>query len=426
MDNQILFFTEGEKYTVSKYKKLVDYFSELIGLMEECGSVFSFKVTGLLMHHDYPIVVFPKGYTISENDHEKRKDASILIRVLLRYRSKHFLLADEIRLLNGDRTNKNGRIISAITVLEDYVDNGYLQRNTDKVSKYTRGRIDWGKTLKQTAPIFGKSGLVYPEPIMKSHTVDYDNLVFLIHKSIVCNCSKLYGWLLQDNLKIDEIDLLPCSIVEALIVLNRELHNSYSQREIHLFNAMIMYLTSLSDNNGAGFEVLATPLFQNVWESICGYIYGNHYSELRVIVPKPVWKNSIVSGAISQRPDILFFDDKTLYILDAKYYNYKFTLPGWHDIVKQYFYKFTIEKNMEANPHLRKRYSNMDKIINAFILPGNSENEIVHLGNLAVENVNELGEILVFAINTKVAMECYAFRKSSNHRPVLKDMIRSL
>ena len=93
------------------------------------------------------------------------------------------------------------------------------------------------------------------------------------------------------------------------------------------------------------------------------------------IMPNPFWQVNDKSIKTSQIPDVMLRNKNQLYIIDAKYYTlYKNLkgLPGWGDLVKQFFYLYT----------LKDRVDNIREMFNIFVFPGTSNEIIKYYGKV--------------------------------------------
>ena len=262
------------------------------------------------------------------------------------------------------------------------------------------------------------------KPIMKSFINDPLNILQRIHKYVVYNCAELWGWLF--NFSVDNIGQteLPCSYDEAVSVLTAELSVSFVQRDISLINVLLDYLKALHGKDYAGkTEILSTFYFQWIWEAVCGYIFDNNYNQFKAFVPMPKWFSSRFSGRIEQRPDILFYHERVLYILDAKYYNFHESVPGWHDTVKQFFYRYTILNNIKKAEKIIG--SPVGSIKNIFIFPGQEERDLEFIGYVSIPEVPSLDKIYSYVINTKKALEAYSEQSQTLFKQLLVNDLKT-
>ena len=414
--NSYLCFSEGATYSEKNYPFLVDTLSENGSYISVRSGGFSWKVTGFSIVNNIPIIVFPKNYTVPENDIDIRNETMLLLKTLLRYRNEHEFDVEESELLFGDSSNDSSRISSAIFIIEDYLQYGLIRRKHEIYTTTRLGRTDWARTINKTIPLIGKSGIAYPEPVMRVNTFDTGNILRQIHEFVVGDCASLWGWLLDYDGEELEIKQLPCPLDEAIDILRKELTNTFVQREIALLNTMIEYLNALKGvRDNLKMEFLCTPYFHWVWEAICGYIFDNDYNHLKVYVPSPEWHSAKFTARIEQRPDILFHNKDTLYILDAKYYNYHRNLPGWHDVVKQFYYRLTLMKALNSRT-VEGELAEIRRIENVFVFPGDKGSGTQYLGYVDVNDVDDLGTVKAYLIDSLMAMQAYALHEESDFK----------
>jgi LlaJI restriction endonuclease. len=417
MDMGPICLSDSKQYCYDRFPQIANYLKNYNDICAFYKDSFQFKFTGILVINDTPVIVFPKNYKIPDVESRQIDEAKILTRTLLRYRNEPVHEAEENKYLFGDEENVNTRITTAIRIIEDYKVYGYLQRNQELYSTMSKGKIEWTKTINKIIPSINHGRVIYGNPIMKISRDDSQNTVCLIHQYIVSDVVKMWGWLVEMNVDHKMFEaIMPCSMEEGIFVLQQELRNVYIQREIGLIKMMISYLSAkIGMKKSFNREVLGTQYFSFVWEAICGYIFYNKYSVLKSLVPKPKWESNIVSGKISQRPDVLALHKEVLYILDAKYYDFKSNLPGWHDVVKQMFYRHTVILNLKKTNSYRMLPKNTE-VKNAFLFPGCEQMPLQYIGKVFVEEIGDLGEIKAFAINQQEAMKIYAYGNGDVYR----------
>lgn len=424
--NNYLCFSEGMTYSVKDHPFAVDTLNKMEAYIGIRSGRFSWNVTGFAIIDNIPVIVFPKNYTAPDNASDIRYEAMLLLKTLLRYRNEHEFDVEEGEQLFGNDLNDSSRISSAIFIIEDYLRYGLIRRKHEIYTSTRLGRTDWTRTINRTIPLIGKSGIAYPDPVKRINTFDTGNILRQIHEFIVGDCASLWGWLVDYDAEELEIKQLPCPLEEAIYILHRELANTFVQREIALLNTMIEYLNALKGiRDNSKMEFLCTPYFHWIWESICGYIFDNDYNYLKRYVPAPEWHSDRFSARIEQRPDILFQYKDTLYILDAKYYNYHRSVPGWHDVVKQFYYRLTLMKALNSRS-LEGKQAEIRKIENVFIFPGDKGAGTQYLGFVDVKNIDELGSVKAFLVDSLMAMRVYALREDSEFKMNLIKELKGL
>lgn len=417
MDMSPICLGDSQIYSSNKYPRIADCLSDYPDICVVYKHTFKFKFTGILVINDVPVIVFPKNYKMPETKQEQIVEAGILMRVFLRYRNEPIHEVEENKYLYGDSENSNARITTAIRIIEDFKMYGYLHRDREICSMTQKGKIEWTKTINKTIPNINHGKVVYGSPIMKSNRDDNSNVICMLHRYIVADAVRMWGWLtgMHSNHEMEGITI-PCPAEEGIFRLQRELRNIYVQREIALVKMMISYLRAkVGEEQCINKEILGTKYFSFVWEAICGYMFYNKYPVLSSLVPQPEWESNIVEGKISQRPDVFAVHKNILYILDAKYYNFNSNLPGWHDVVKQMFYRHTVMLNLKI-PNGGRMLPRDTKVKNAFLFPGSENIPLQYIAKVFVKGIDDLGEIKAFAVNQKDAMRIYAFRNNDTYR----------
>lgn len=420
----MLCFSEGYLYNKDQNKEIYNSLLQHSKVIQVDRNYFKFVVTGFVVLKDKLIVVFPKNYTIPKDYLQVRKEAALLFKTLMKYRSEKHHNDEEIELLYGGDNLTSTNISSAVHIVYDYVKYGLLKRNVQRKAALRNGRIDWTATIVKTSPCCNHGKPAYLYPIMNTIVSDPHSIVTKIHRYVVQECCELWGWLTgYDSIKFDDIAVMPVSISEAIAILKHELLSTYVQREIEVIKSLIDYLDTTAGNAYRNkLNIIATPYFHYVWESVCNCVFESQYHKLSHMIPQPKWESKIVKASVSQRPDTLFLHGNIFYIFDAKYYNYNSNLPGWHDIVKQLFYKVSLEKALR-NPQYSEVLQGVNELVNVFVLPDNSESYIKFIGLVDVSELPELGCVYAFSLNTKQALAVYANEDSSS---IKEDMISAI
>lgn len=423
---QPICFNDSTYYACDQYPALVSALSDYPDICGIDSRSFQFRIVGAFCVGEQPVVVFPKNYNLSGSTVASIQEARVLTRALLRYRNESQSSFDESVLLYGNEDVSSNRIASASVLLEDFCQNGFIQRYTEISSQNYAGRTDWVATINKTDPIFSQRRPIYASPIIRRKKQDENNIVCLAHRYVINECFREWGWLFDYDSFTETAVHLPYPIPEVVLQLKRELRSTYLEREIVVIRHLIQYLSAKSGNDQQQqLDIIATQYFAFVWEAMCGYLFSNKYANLKELLPQPVWESEIVAGNIAQRPDIFMVKDSALLILDAKYYNYHKNLPGWHDVVKQLFYRHTMVSIKESRDYHRL-LPEAREIYNAFILPGDAPG-LMYLGRVHVPRVEDLGEIKVFTVNQKKALEAYAYRNNDTFvRTVQDELMRAI
>ncbi|MFV8829526.1 LlaJI family restriction endonuclease [Alkalihalobacterium sp. APHAB7] len=391
------------------------------------GNKIKFKVTGLLIYNNTFIIIFPKSYKIPKAEKDLKENIQILLSVLIKYKNSAHLSLEEVNLLGGNNGGNTESIITAYSLINDYINNGLLMKEMRITSEKYNGNTNWSTTINKKNPLFTGKSVIYTETVSRKTVRDRQNLLIKLHEYCVYKSVEKYGWLLGIPLELAKIEM-PCDIRYAVNFLQMELNSTFVERELIVIQLIKDFLSGIElINNEAKLEVLATPYFYLVWEAICSQIFKNQYKKLRQTIPRLKWEIESNAAVKPQRPDIMFLNKQKMYVLDAKYYNTDMNLPGWHDVVKQLFYASTIfnhikSENFKPNdPIIKKQTKCIKKVENAFLFPTSDEVAIKYIGKVNIENNDEFDSIKAYKINTLLAMKCYIRKVEYNFVKTLID-----
>ncbi len=386
---------------------------------------FSFNFVGVVLANSTPIFVFPKNFSFSENSKSGKlaDSARLLYNVLTRYKQDGKYQRESELYLAGKSSFLSNQIDAALNILNDYRENGILNPKSRCENLNGKTRVNWQKTISKCQPVFSDASPIYTSVVTRKWRSQQDNLLAKIHAAILTKASDAWGWLANVEVaRTDRLSVLPISPHGAILFLTRELQRVYRQREINTINFLIQFLKSSSDERCSSISLFGTPHYMQVWEKICGYIFDNLYEELKSNIPQPKWTLDIDrqgDGKIRQIPDIFSVRAKTLYIFDAKYYNYENSLPGWPDIVKQFFYSLTIVSDVREQSIVKTL--SLDEVFNVFLLPDYVAPRFSRIGSVCVQGNDELGNVEAMGINQNLAMWLYANRARHSEKAKFKE-----
>ncbi|GAB6483775.1 hypothetical protein bcgnr5384_51630 [Bacillus cereus] len=324
-DSHIFAFVELKEYSFLDTKKIVPDQFFIDGLCSRKQDKLVFEFSGVVIEKDYVIVVFPKGYDVPSDFDVLKKHTINLLATLIRYKQENDIDQYENNLLGG--TGDNNSIAAAFWILKDYILNGLINIQKESYIFNGQGRINWGRTTKQLNPVVTNGQAVYLDYVTKKRNADFNNLIYRIHQYAVYQSLNLYGWLFS-GIDFDEenVDLI-IDKDTAIYYLQKELQQTFVDREIHLYNNLIEFLKgSIDKENRDKVITFLTPHFHTVWEKICDFVF-NGTKKNEFVIPRPFWN---IDGQIKytkQVPDTMFISNQTLFILDAKYYRIKGVPP---------------------------------------------------------------------------------------------------
>ncbi|XRG77009.1 LlaJI family restriction endonuclease [Rossellomorea sp. GAMAL-10_SWC] len=308
----------------------------------------------------------------------------------------------EKELLGG--IGGNNSISSAFWIMEDFINNGLINLQKEINSINTSGRINWNRTINKLNPVLSNGNPLYLDFFSKNRNVDINNIIYRIHKYAVYQSLKRFGWLISYPLEHEESDLI-IDKDTAIHYLQIELQMTFIDREVNLYKNLIEFLNGSieNDKNNHIFTFL-TPHFHTVWEKITDYIFDGIKDD-EINIPRPYWNVKHKIKYTKQIPDTIFISENKLFIVDAKYYRVE-KLPGWSDLVKQFFYANTLKVPLD--------------IKNILIFPSSHKETIIkYLGYAAIENNDDLGYINGYTVDLIEAMKSYANYNKKHFKNIL-------
>ncbi|HDM8170193.1 TPA: LlaJI family restriction endonuclease [Vibrio harveyi] len=238
------------------------------------------------------------------------------------------------------------------SLIEDYRANGLYVRRKKHFS-VNQGRPNWKRTIARRTPYPSGGSPVYLDTDTSSTRYVSDCETARIHAQVIRSIYKKYGVIItgDDIISDDNLDRMPmpnAGVETQMTVLEHELSESYSERDIQLIGMLKAYIEESSATGGSELLV-GTRKFHNVWEGMLDKCLPNKI-EINSSLPVPYYQQGEHFVEVSQkgqRTDTVIEskDGKRWAVIDAKYYNASTPnlSPGWHDLVKQFFYKTAAE-----------------------------------------------------------------------------------
>ncbi|QYJ78846.1 LlaJI family restriction endonuclease [Shewanella acanthi] len=331
---------------------------------------------GLLTYENITAVFLPRNSKIESN-----LKLSDLARNLLKAIQRYKLSADTSTETAdfGDEIIGSDSITLLVELLEDFVLNGLYTTRTEEY-RLNQGKTDWKRTINQRTAFINGGNAFYPDVIGSRKLVDQSSAITRIHAQILREICNKAGWITfpDPDIPLVELSAIQCvseNIETQIQMLNKELHSSYSDRDIFLLKGLIRYLEKVSgdDNNDL---VIGIRECHGFWEKMLDSCLL-HKENVNHRMLAPLYKISgdfVLALSKGHRTDTVLKHPTAnkFVIADAKYYgahNIQ-TSPKLSDIVKQFYYAKAM-KIIEEN---------VDKIANVFIFPGKSGNiESIHM-----------------------------------------------
>jgi hypothetical protein len=414
MEKNIYFFTELKPKKVSTDIPL-SFFKK--GICEEENGITKFKVTGIFVSEKDVFVIFPKGIFEHNDRSQNIVIAQTLFQVLLKYNKESI---QEFQVSFGENNNNSSFFSLVNWLVDDFKKYGLIRKEFKKKEINGNGRINWSKTIKETTPYIINGNILYLDTINIKSMRDLNSEITVVHYNILKEIEQEYGWLLNFNLNVPlNFNAVRFSYNRMRYTLNNALRFTFNQKEITLYKMLISYIDSKITAKGKrNFYLLYTKYYQYIWETICKQLFDDKL-DLQCLLPKPYWKVESIEHETEQIPDILTTDESNnLYIIDAKYYRpyegIKY-LPGWKDMVKQFFYASSIDR------------SQYNEVYNVFIFPSPNGDENQPLLDHGIASIkgreSEFGEINSYNLNSLFAMNLYLNNEQGDIKQHLIDYL---
>ena len=329
---------------------------------------FTISFVGTIIYDDCINIFLPRSSTKIYDD-DSYKYAALTMSAV-----EKFSRSSKTKLNSKD---KGGSIIGQLnltlikSILDDFQQNGLYTRRY-KETHINSGKPNWKKTVSRFLPLISKNGPpVYLDYFSTKNKQNSNNPISQIHADIVAYLDVNFSWWITGNGKssIAPELILPKNIHDKtqvkLSILQHELFNIYSERDIRLINNLIEFIKQLEGMKNSPI-ICGLKDFHNAWEARLRSV-SSGVVNLNSHLPKPTYVdiNGKIDTTQGMLTDIIIENvhGTELVILDAKYYSATNVRnsPHLNDIVKQFYYQKAV--NIIKPKHI---------ISNYFIFPGDS------------------------------------------------------
>jgi hypothetical protein len=303
---------------------------------------------GMIMIENFTAVFLPRSVDAPVGEKQQVMIASELIRALEMY-ARH----SQTKVHHLDEgTDRVGiaNLSRILELLDDYRLNGLYSRR-QKIRTINSGMPDWKATISQDAAIHRQgSAPVYLDYRGTRRRHHADSEVSRIHAGIVRDIDERYSWILSGKTgriapELDIVQRVQKDVRYQASVLRNELSSVYSDRDIWLVGQLIAFLEKEAGDS-ASLTLAGLTQFHFAWEHMLSRTLEYAFP-INKILPAPTYKKHDGgfddAFASSMRTDVaLKHPEKDIVVIaDAKYYAARSvrTAPGWHDLVKQFFYE---------------------------------------------------------------------------------------
>lgn len=410
-----LFFKEGKPYKIEElmdifkldYKKTMELvknllssgvmrisknYSDLEDLMSDISldnnqnleneAYYFFKFVGAIQTtNDFFLLIYPKYMNLDSiqkdlsSNFDKFKQ---LMNVIDKYENKKL---QKIAIASDIYTSDDEMLGVKLSILKDYYENGLYNKEQEEINLNGNGKVLWNQTVNRSDAHIIRNIPFYLDLYTLDNTLEENNIVQLIQKTILTELSVGLDFLLDildfEKVHLSEIALEEIGTIEILLnILEIELNNQFITVRQDTIKKMIAYLNNIANNKNTNVTLVGSRAFNMVWEDVCSEVYGNNldstFEELNLLVPspeisnktlkayveKPKWKIDNWPPIISGSPlklDVLSIHSQNMNIYDAKYYNISFYdnkvigQPGINDITKQYLYELVFREIINLN-----------------------------------------------------------------------------
>ena len=371
-----------------------------------------FNRTGFVMFKGIIYIIFPFGYKVSDFQY----DIQLLLNLFDKLSNEKKLDKSQYDLIEIEHDGNGELLPIAYEIIKDYRENGYVRIENIIQGINIGGKINWKKTLRQKTQIFNEFGMpIFTDLVMSHKESDKEALLRSLHMYVINKSIAMFGALLGISSDYDESLLeLPVDKDYALKFLKEERLVTYNSRLLKIMDLIIKFIDCSENNRNNNFTGLSTKSFYSVWELMCKVLVRDEYQNLKEFIPRPYW-NPMDGKTIytEQIPDILYKEGSELFVLDAKYYNVYKNVPGWPDLVKQYFYEMSLRSVMK----------DVTKSYNAMLFPSDISETAKIWAFSAVENTPTFGQVKGVLVNTKKMLESYCYGSSEDFRAIIRKVI---
>lgn len=372
-----------------------------------------FNVTGIIMFKGIVYIIFPCGYKIDNSS----DDIQILFDLFTILINEEKMDKDEFENIEIEYEG-NGELISvAYEIIKDYKEYGYVRIEQVVEGINIGGKVNWKKTMKLKTQIFNEDGMPIFTNLVNTHKVnDKDALLRALHIYTINKSIAMFGELFGIKNDYDEEEILfPVDKEYAIKFLRAERQVTYNTRLLRVIDLVIKFIDSKEESKDNAVMSISTKSFYAVWELMCKNVFRDEYKDMKEDIPRPYWKIGYnVPSYTEQIPDILYKENRSLFILDAKYYNVdEKSKPGWHDLVKQYFYEMSLRAVMK----------DVDESYNVMLIPSECEDVMEMWGIAEVEGVPKFGQVKGVKLNAKNVVESYCYGSKYDYRKLLRQLI---
>lgn len=361
------------------------------------------------------VIIFDQNILFSKPKFDQKNDFNFatILQILKSYFKRSHLrrpFTDDIRDPEFGNFEVLREYDALINLRDWYINHGQYRQEASFTG--TKGRTHWVKTFAKKIPLISHNSTLY-HSIVAERRESVVNIISELQIGILCRLMERYGVEISNDLiQADKttgsaIAKWPLDQVDKFYFLQQislEKRNIYRSDSIQLLNILQEILDSRLSASTNRPQIFGTTAFYAVWEDACRVMFGNCDENMEEhMLGQPTWsiKNDVdknQSFVHIQIPDLMFLQETTLNIIDAKYY-FPFPIfrPGAPDIIKQLYYAESL-KNVDL------------KVRSIFLMPAPDSNNMKFLGTATIIGAHKkFANIEAWGIDP-----CWLFKKYPN------------
>ena len=299
-------------------------------------------------------VALQKGW-VKKDDYDFLSQFSVWIfRAIKEYYrlnpSSEILLCKSFSLLDNSEEEKDATLLDIILSLIRFnKENQDFFMFTIKNIHSGYNKINWNKTISQSAAVMQSNAPIYLDPMNKKKQINFDEELLIIFFSILAHVNGKYGFRTSVNCNYE---LISEAIFEnylsgyGLVRLRQIKYKYFSDKALQLWKLCYSFFEAVEKINSStqDCDYLIARNFNIVFESIIDELIGDNKTEIDTSL-KDQPDGKIVDHIF--RYSSLINERDIYYIGDSKYYKIGGSLGG-NSIYKQYTYaKNIIQFNID-------------------------------------------------------------------------------
>ena len=307
---------------------------------------------------------YPETYRFDQNSNDARADIISLLKTISLAKTKVSIK----ERVNSQRANEtNFALNSYLWMINDYISNGFYTNREAAFKTNQSGKVDWKRSMRSN-PIVSDGNVIYNDLTVRVKNTQ-ENTIVKIYKFCLKKSIDYIGWLFNMSSSFIESMAFNEMIKKSYVsVINKELIATFEDakriRLTHMMNVILGLDATIKDKPFS----YGVDRYHGVFEKMIDAVFGTPLdkTEFNPVGKWQLAKNSYKERRSSElRPDTILIKDKSVYVLDAKFYRFGHTgeeddLPETTSIQKQITYGDFVKTNV---------ISGAKEVYNAFILP---------------------------------------------------------